>query len=74
MTTCQHILCFKCQLLAGKGIFAMDYPLYSPDLGPADLWLLPKLKSLLKGKHFSDIEHIKSYVKKKMYGHSCSGF
>jgi hypothetical protein len=34
------------------------------DLGPADLRLFPKLKILLKGKHISDIEDIKSYIKK----------
>jgi hypothetical protein len=53
------------QFLAGKGISAMDHPPSSPDLDPADLWLFPKLRSVLKGKHFSDIEGIKSSVKKK---------
>jgi transposase len=53
------------QFLPGKGISAMDHPLYSPDLAPADFWLFLKLKSVLKGKRFSDVEDIKSYVKKK---------
>jgi histone-lysine N-methyltransferase SETMAR len=52
------------QFLAGKGISAMDHPPYSPDLALADFWLLPKLKSVLKGKRFSDVEDIKSSVKK----------
>jgi hypothetical protein len=48
------------QFLAGKGISAMDHPLYSPDLAPADFWLFPELKSVLKEKRFSDTEDIKS--------------
>jgi histone-lysine N-methyltransferase SETMAR len=52
------------QFLAGKRISAMDHPPYSPDLTPAVLWLFPKLKSVLNGKCFSDVENIKSSVKK----------
>jgi hypothetical protein len=33
-------------------------------LAPADIRLFPELKSVLKGKGFSDIEDIKSSVKK----------
>jgi hypothetical protein len=36
------------QILAGKGISAMDHLPYSPDLAPAHFWLFPKLKSVLK--------------------------
>jgi hypothetical protein len=46
------------QFLAGKGISAMDHPLYSPDLAPADFWLVLKLKNVLNRKHFSDVEDI----------------
>jgi hypothetical protein len=35
-----------------------------PDLAPADFWPFRKLKSVLKGKHFSDVEDIKSSVEK----------
>jgi hypothetical protein len=42
----------------------MDHPLYSPDLAPANFWLFPELKSVLKVKRFSDVEDIKSSVKK----------
>jgi hypothetical protein len=52
------------QFLAQKGISALDHPLYSPDLAPADFWLFPELKSVLKGKCFSDVKNIKSSVKK----------
>jgi transposase len=60
------------QILAGKGISAMDHSPYSPDLAPAHFWLFPKLKSMLKGNRFSDLQDIKSFVK-KIQRHSCSG-
>jgi histone-lysine N-methyltransferase SETMAR len=52
------------QCLAGKGTSALAHPPYSPDLAPSDFWLFPKLKSVMKGKRFSDFEDIKSSVKK----------
>jgi hypothetical protein len=39
--------------------------MYSPGLAPAHIWPFQKLKSLLKGKRFSNVEDIKSSVKKK---------
>jgi hypothetical protein len=54
------------QFLAGKGISAVDHPPCYPDLAPADSWLFPELKSVLKGKRFLDVEGIKSSVKKMM--------
>jgi hypothetical protein len=38
----------------------MDHPAYSPDLAPADFSLFLKLKSVLRGKRFSDVSDIKS--------------
>jgi hypothetical protein len=52
------------QFLAGKCISTTDHPPYSPDLAPADFWLLPELKSVLKAKCFSDIVDIKLSVGK----------
>jgi hypothetical protein len=46
----------------------MDHQRYSPDLAPADFWLFAKLKSVLKGKPFLDIDDIKSSVKKILEG------
>jgi hypothetical protein len=40
----------------------VDHPPYSPDLSPADFWLFPELRSLLKAKRSSDVEDIKSCV------------
>jgi hypothetical protein len=39
--------------------------LYSPNLAPADFWLFQKLRSVLRGKHSSDNEDIKSSAEKK---------
>jgi histone-lysine N-methyltransferase SETMAR len=36
------------QFLARKGNSTMDHPPYSPDLAPADFWLFPELKCVLK--------------------------
>jgi hypothetical protein len=41
----------------------MDHPPYSPDLAPAHFSPFPKLKSVLKGKRFLDVEDIKYSVK-----------
>ena len=36
---------------------------YSTDLVPCDIWLFPKLKSLLKGKRFQTIDKIQVNMK-----------
>ena len=45
-------------LLAKHQITQMTQPTYSPGLVPCDFWLLPKLKSPLKGKRFQTIDEI----------------
>jgi hypothetical protein len=35
---------------------------FSPDLAPNDFWLLPKIKSTLKGPRFQDTEEIQNNV------------
>ena len=35
---------------------------YSPDLAPADVFLFPKLRTPMKGKHFIALEELKSKV------------
>jgi hypothetical protein len=37
----------------------MEHPPYSPDLVPNDLWLFPKIKSVLKKRRFQDTKDIK---------------
>ena len=43
------------EFLATKQIIVLEYPAYSPDLAPNDFLLFPKIKEILKGKHFDDI-------------------
>jgi len=40
----------------------LDHPPYSPDLAPADYFLFPKVKSLLKGRLFVSISDIQKAV------------
>ena len=42
-----------------RNIAILEYPPYSPDLAPCDFFLFPKIKSVLKRTHFSDIDSIK---------------
>ena len=47
-------------LLATKQITVLEYPAYSPDLAHSDFFLFPKLKEILKGRHFDGICDIRS--------------
>ena len=47
------------QFLAERSIATLKHPPYFPDLAPCDFFLFPKIKSVLKGTHFSDIDSIK---------------
>ena len=46
--------------LATKQITLLDHPAYSPNLTSSDFLLFPKIKEILKGRHFDDIEDIGS--------------
>jgi len=46
--------------LAKHTMTVLPQPPYSPNLGTADFFLFPKLKSTLKGHHFESIEAIKT--------------
>ena len=48
------------EILATKQITVLEDPAYSPDLAPSDLFLFPKIKEILKGRHFDDIDDIRS--------------
>jgi len=45
----------KEEFLATKQITVLEHPAYSPDLAPSDFFLFPKIKEILKGRHFDDI-------------------
>jgi len=48
------------RFLATKQITVLEHPAYSPDLAPSDFILFPKIKEILKGRHFDDIDDIRS--------------
>jgi len=50
----------KEEFLATKQITVLEHPAYSPDLAPNDFFLFPKIKEILKGRHFDDIYNIRS--------------
>lgn len=43
-------------------ITGQEQPLYSPDLSPDEIWLLPKFKTILKGRKLQDLEYIQQNV------------
>jgi len=43
------------EYFATKQITVLEHPSYSPDLAPNDFFLFPKIKEILKGRHFDDI-------------------
>jgi hypothetical protein len=46
--------------LATKQVSVLEHPAYSPDLASSDFFLFPKIKEILKGRHFDDIDDIRS--------------
>jgi len=50
----------KQEILAAKQITVLEHPAYSPDLAPSNFFLFPKIKEILKGRHFDDIDDIRS--------------
>jgi hypothetical protein len=48
------------EFLASKQITVLEYPPYSLHLAPSDFFLLPKIKEILKGRHFDDTDDIRS--------------
>ena len=50
--------------LTKMGINTVPQPPYSPDLGPCDFWLFPKLKENLRGSRYETIEERKEAVTK----------
>ena len=47
------------EVLATKQITVLEHPAYSPDLGPSDFFLFPKIKEILKGRYFDDTDDIR---------------
>jgi transposase len=47
-----------CQIFTPQNITTVYRPPYSPDLSSPDYFLLPKLKTKVKGLHFVDVAEI----------------
>ena len=48
------------EFLTKNNMTTVPHPAYSPDLAPCDLYVFPKMKLLLKGRHFLSIEEIQA--------------
>ena len=48
------------EILATKQRTVLEYPAYSPDLAHNDSFLFPKIKEILTGRHFDDIDDIRN--------------
>jgi hypothetical protein len=48
------------EFLATKQITVLEHPACSPDLPPNVFFLFPKILEILKGRHFDDIDDIRS--------------
>ena len=46
------------EFLAKQTVATLPQPPYSPDLSPPDFFLLPQLKSSLKGHHFGTVKNV----------------
>ena len=57
-----HTALSICQFLAEKNIATLEHPPYFLNLALCDFFLFPKIKSVLKGTQFSDIDSIKMAV------------
>jgi hypothetical protein len=50
-----HLLTLR-EFLASKQITVLEHPSYLPDLDPNYFLLFPKIKGILKGRHFDDTD------------------
>ena len=50
------------QFLAERNVTVLNHPPYSPDLAPCDFFLFSKLKEVIEGVRFPDMEAIKKAV------------
>lgn len=57
-TTVHSVLSVKA-FLAKYSILMLDHPLYSPDVAPCDFYIVPTVKSKLKGTRFESVESVK---------------
>jgi len=56
------------QFLTKNGMTQLIHPPYSPDLAPCDFFLFPRMKKVLKGKRFADVEEVKTKTTEALKG------
>ena len=62
------------EFLAEKRIPVVPQPRFSPDLSPCDLFLFPRLKNQLKGRHFGTLDNIQKSVIDELKGIPAEAF
>jgi len=62
------------ECLAEKNFPVVPQPSYSPDLSPCDFFLFPRLKNLLKGRHFCTLDNIQKNVTDDLKGIPAEAF
>jgi len=48
------------EVLTTKQITVLVHPAYSPDIAPNDFFVFPKMKKILKGRHFDNTDDMRS--------------
>jgi hypothetical protein len=48
-----------CEFFAKNNMITTDHPSYLPDLVHCDFFLFRKMKTIMRGEHFEDVENIK---------------
>jgi len=56
------------QFLTKNSMTQLLHPTYSPDLAPCDFFLCPRMKKVLKGKRFADVEEVKKKMTEALKG------
>jgi len=62
------------EFLVEKSIPVVPQPPYSPDLSPCDLFLFPRLKTHLKGRHLATLDNIQKSVTDELKGITAEAF
>ncbi|CAF3987093.1 unnamed protein product, partial [Rotaria sp. Silwood1] len=56
------------EYLEAQRVKLMGHPAHSPGLSPCDFLLFPKIKKLLRGKNFQDINELYAAIQEQMDG------
>ena len=55
------------QFLVERNVLILEQSPYLPDFAPCDFFLFPKLKGVIKGTQFPDVEVIKGAVTRELH-------